>query len=123
VNCILIADDYPAIRACLRTVLNQRQPDWRVCEAENGRDAITKAEQLHPDVIILDMSMPVMDGLEAARELKRVMPSVPLILWTSFVGPQVEREAKAAGFDGVHSKSEGGPILVHSILRLLQAAA
>lgn len=121
-KCILIADDHPFVRACLRNILHQ-YPDWRVFEADNGRDAISKAEQLRPDLIVLDLSMPVMNGLEAARELKRLMPAVPLLLWTSFADSDVEGVAKAAGFNAVASKSDGSPVLLQSIRKLLPAAA
>jgi CheY-like chemotaxis protein len=95
-----------------------------VCaEAENGREAIHKAEQTRPDLIVLDLSMPVMDGLEAARQLKQLLPSIPLVLWTSLEVPHVEREAYAAGFSDVASKSDGSPVIVRSIQKLLSRAA
>ena len=59
-----------------------RHPKWLCREAENGRDAIEKAQQLRPDLIVLDMSMPVMNGLDAVRMLKRLMPKVPLIMYS-----------------------------------------
>ena len=69
---VLIVDDHPAIRRALRAAF-ERQPGFTVCgEAEDGFDAISKAKRLSPDLIVLDLRMPVMDGLEAARELKRL---------------------------------------------------
>jgi two-component system, chemotaxis family, chemotaxis protein CheY len=62
-------------------------------EAENGRDAIEKAQQLRPDLIVLDMSMPVMNGLDATRVLKRLMPRVPLIVYSAFGDKSVEQQA------------------------------
>lgn len=62
-----------------------RDADFEVCgEAENGREAIEKAQELRPDLIVLDLSMPVMNGLDAARVLKRIMPTVPLIMYSAF---------------------------------------
>jgi CheY-like chemotaxis protein len=104
VKCILIADDHPAVRACLRRILTAQKNDWEISEAENGQDAVSRAQHLRPDLIVLDMSMPVMNGLEAARELRRILPAVPLVLWTTFADPIVEAVASAAGFDAVHRK-------------------
>lgn len=120
--CILIVDDSPAIRGGLRSLVEQ-QTDWKVCgEAENGRDGIDQAKRLHPDLILLDQSMPVMTGLEAARELRRLMPRVPLLMFTMFKNPFFEREAHAAGISVVKSKSEDVQSLLVSIQELLKSA-
>ena len=75
---ILIVDDNAHIRLALCEQF-KRESDFEVCgEAENGKEAIAKALELHPDLIVLDLSMPVMNGLDTARELKRLMPTVPL---------------------------------------------
>ena len=72
---ILIADDNEVVRLGLRALLNPNR-DWEVCgDATNGRDAITMVWELSPDVIILDLSMPVMNGFEAAGEIRRIAPS------------------------------------------------
>ena len=72
----------------------QREADLVVCgEAENGKEAIEKAQQLRPELIVLDLSMPVMNGLEAARILRRLMPSVPLIMYSAFGDKLIERQA------------------------------
>ena len=74
VHSILIADDNAFVRRGLRDLFNG-EGDFDVCgEAKNGREAIQEAQELHPDLILLDLSMPVMNGLDAARVLKRVMP-------------------------------------------------
>ncbi|PYX63119.1 MAG: hypothetical protein DMG74_18210 [Acidobacteria bacterium] len=120
--CILIVDDSPAIRGGLRSLVEQ-QTDWKVCgEAENGRDGVDQAKRLHPDLILLDQSMPVMTGLEAARELRRLMPRVPLLMFTMFKNPFFEREAHAAGVSVVKSKSEDVQSLLVSIQELLKSA-
>jgi YesN/AraC family two-component response regulator len=76
---ILIVDDNPFIRYQLRKIL-EAQPDFDVCgEAENGRDAIEIAENIRPDLIILDLTMPVMNGLDAAHALKNSLPETKLI--------------------------------------------
>src|SRR5438093_13386614 len=64
--------------------LLRSQADFEICEqAENGKEAIEKAQQLRPDLIVLDFSMPIMDGLHAARVLKRMLPTVPLIMFSA----------------------------------------
>jgi DNA-binding NarL/FixJ family response regulator len=74
---ILIVDDSPVVRKAERQTL-ELQDGWKVCgEAVNGREGIEKAQQLRPDVIVLDLSRPLMNGLEAARELKRLLPFIP----------------------------------------------
>jgi DNA-binding NarL/FixJ family response regulator len=117
---VLIVDDSAVVRKALREFL-ERQDGWEVCgEAANGREGIEKAQQLKPDVIVLDLSMPVMNGLEAARELTRLLPSVPLLMWTSFEIPYLNREALSAGVRTVVSKSEPLGDLVRSIQALLE---
>jgi chemotaxis response regulator CheB len=76
----------------------QSQPDFRVCgEAENGKEAIDKARELRPDLIVLDLSMPVMNGLYAARVLKRLMPAVPLVMFSEYSNAFSEQEAHSTG--------------------------
>ena len=82
---ILIVDDNAAVRTGMREVL-ERQEGWEVCaEAANGREGIETVERLKPDLIVLDLSMPVMNGLEAARELQRRFPSVPVLMYSIIV--------------------------------------
>lgn len=103
---ILIVDDNPVIRRTLRTCLLERG-DWKICgEAGNGQEAVEKAQQLKPDLIILDLSMPVMNGLQAARELKRISPTVQVLMFTSFKSPNLEKEAVASGCTAVIEKSD-----------------
>jgi DNA-binding NarL/FixJ family response regulator len=104
---ILIVDDHPAIRRALRMAF-EGQPDFTVCgEAEDGFDAIGKAKKLSPDLIVLDLRMPVMDGLEAARELKRLFPQIPLMMLTCYHSSAAEREARACGVTAIFSKPDG----------------
>lgn len=104
---VLIVDDHPAIRRALRTAF-ETQPGFTVCgEAEDGFDAIGKAKKLAPDLIVLDLRMPVMDGLEAARELKRLFPKIPLMMLTCYHSSAAESEALASGITAVFSKPDG----------------
>jgi two-component system, NarL family, nitrate/nitrite response regulator NarL len=116
---ILIVDDNPIIRQAVRRGFQERN-GFQVCgEAIDGRDGIEKARQLKPDLIILDFSMPVMNGLEAAAVLTREMPSVPLILFTMHVGSVVASEARLTGVSAVVSKDQGSEGLVSQALTLL----
>ena len=79
---VLVADDNPYIRKALCRLF-ETEEDYDLCaEAENGKRAIELALQCQPDLIILDLSMPVMNGIDTARELKRLMPDVPIILFS-----------------------------------------
>jgi DNA-binding NarL/FixJ family response regulator len=119
VKSILIVDDSLAVRRSLRALLEQR-PDWRVCgEGENGREGIDKAQKLHPDLIILDLSMPVMNGFEAAVQLKRLMPGVPLLMLTTFETSQIGGAARSAGISTVKAKSGSPGELMDSVQALL----
>jgi DNA-binding NarL/FixJ family response regulator len=103
----------------IRQTLDQHG-GWEVSgEAADGRQAIDAAQRLKPDLVVLDLSMPVLNGLEAARVLKPLLPSVPLLLFTNFDSGQLKREALAAGVSAVVSKSELAG-LVHSIQALLE---
>jgi chemotaxis response regulator CheB len=102
----------------------RREPDLDVCgEAENGRDAIVKAQQLRPDLIVLDLSMPVMNGLDAARVLRRLMPSVPLIMYRAFGDRYAEQQARLIGVSSLVSKSEPVSTLIGKARSLLTAKA
>jgi DNA-binding NarL/FixJ family response regulator len=109
---ILIADDSLFIRQRL-CELFEREEDFNVCgDAENGREAVEMAQILHPDLILLDLSMPVMNGLDAARVLNRVMPEVPLIMYSAYSDSLTEKEARAAGISALVSKSENPSVLL-----------
>jgi len=106
VKSVLIADDNAFVRQRLGELFN-REPDFEVCaDAENGRKAIKEAEELHPDLILLDLSMPVMNGLDAARALKRLMPEVPIVMFSIHSDAFIEREALSAGVSALVSKFE-----------------
>jgi len=103
---ILIADDKPQIRRIIRSML-EAHPGWEVCaEAEDGVQAVARAKQCKPDLILLDLAMPEMNGFEAAREISSALPGTPILLNTLYASPQVEKEAEKVGVLGVISKSE-----------------
>jgi NarL family two-component system response regulator LiaR len=114
----LIVDDSTLIRRSLRVLLEEC-PDWVVCgEAENGSDGIEKAQQLHPDLIVMDLVMPVLNGIEATRLLKRLLPTTPIVMFTTFADPHIKKTALTAGVHAVIDKSESAT-LIGSIQQLL----
>jgi DNA-binding NarL/FixJ family response regulator len=117
---ILVADDSPLIRKQIRTIL-ELDPYLEVCaEAENGLEAVRKVRECRPDLAVVDFQMPVMNGLEATRPIKKQLPATPILLFTVYSSPEFDRESKRAGADAVLSKAEGGAGLsrvVHSLLR------
>jgi len=109
---VLIVDDSPGVRQGLRELFAFEE-DFHVCgEAENGQDAIEKAKELDPDLIITDLSMPIMSGLEEARILKQIMPTVPVIIYTVHNDRFIEKEARAAGASALVSKSDSVTALI-----------
>ena len=103
---LLICDDNPNIRYLLRTYLETRTP-FEVCgEAEHGVDAIEKAKKLQPDLILLDLSMPIMTGAEAAVILKRTVPQMKIILFSMHLDDVSKSLGTAIGVDLMLSKSD-----------------
>jgi two-component system, NarL family, nitrate/nitrite response regulator NarL len=117
---ILIADDDPTIRLLLRRLL-ERQQDWQVCgEASNGVEAIAGVEQLAPDIVVMDLAMPVMNGLQAAPEIVRTHPKLPMLLISvQEVSKELASEARNAGYRGAVTKSGGDEVLkgIEALLR------
>jgi DNA-binding NarL/FixJ family response regulator len=119
---VLIVDDHLAMRRAVTRVL-ESQSNVVVCgEAENGQRAIEEAERLKPDLIVLDLSMPIMNGLEAARILRGMMPNIPILMYTSFASSNLAEEALAAGVSRVSTKSSP-PALIKDLQLLLKTAA
>ena len=103
---ILVADDSEQVRKYVSKLL-RTNPDFQVCgEAVNGMEAVAKARELQPDLVILDLGMPVMNGLEAARELKNILPVVPIILFTLHGSMISDEQAARSGVDLVVAKSD-----------------
>jgi two-component system, NarL family, invasion response regulator UvrY len=114
---ILIVDDDYRIRQTVRKALESRA---FVCdEAVNGFEAIVKAKQRQPDLVILDLSMPVMNGYEAAKTLKRDLPEVPVILFTLYADQIGTSLANTLGVKGKLSKTEGTEKIVEWVQTLV----
>jgi DNA-binding NarL/FixJ family response regulator len=112
---LLIADDNATVRRLLRALLETHE-GWQVCgEAENGMEAVAKAAELQPDVIILDLAMPMMDGLHAAREISRNSPGIPILIHTLHNVPGLDVEMKKAGVRKIINKTETADELLLAI--------
>jgi DNA-binding NarL/FixJ family response regulator len=116
---ILIADDQEMVRKMLRALF-ETHADWQVCaEAANGLEAVQKAAELKPDIIILDLAMPEMDGLHAAREILSTSPAVPILLHTNHAFSSLALEAKKNGIREVINKSVSEQELISAVEALL----
>ena len=115
---ILIADDHAVIRAGVRTILMSRA-DIEVDEAVDGAEAVGKALRFKPDLVILDLTMPVMGGYAAAVELRRVVPEIPVLFFSIHDGPQLIRDAKEVGARGFLRKSDAAYALLDAVDELV----
>jgi DNA-binding NarL/FixJ family response regulator len=117
---ILVADDHEAVRKGVCAILSSRG-DLEVCgEAANGREAVDKALELMPDLVIMDITMPVLSGVEAIREIRRNLPSVPILVLSTHEGRQVIENVKALGVQGYIAKSEASTTLLLAVERVLR---
>jgi two-component system, NarL family, response regulator NreC len=118
---IFIADDNPELLRTLGFALG-RQPGWEVCGvASSGGDAVDKACECHPDLIILDQSMPEMNGLEAMEAIRRTLPDVPVIIFSAHLTRFLEAQAIAAGANAMIEKGESLSVLVSTVRGLIDS--
>jgi two-component system chemotaxis response regulator CheY len=101
----------------LRHLLEHAGP-WQIIDVDNGEEAVTKAQELKPDLIILDLVMPVMDGLTAARQISKLLPNIPMLMHTMHWSQQVEVEAQKVGVRKVVSKSDSA-VLISTVRQFL----
>lgn len=112
---ILLVDDSSPVRRALRSVI-EMHPNWSVAgEAENGLEAIEKFRELSPDLVILDLSMPVMNGLDAARRIREISPSVCILLFTMYAYPALVENARKIGVNQVLSKADDSALLLGAV--------
>ena len=115
---ILVVDDSEAIRQAVRTCI-ESNTDWQVCaEAENGAVALERVRELNPDIVILDLSMPGMNGLDLAREIAATALQTRMIMFTSYDCEQLIKEAQEVGISKVVTKSGGD--MVHYLLAAIR---
>lgn len=116
---ILIADDHEVVREGVRALL-QHEPEWEVCGvAANGSEAVELAIKLKPDVVIVDMTMPELDGLQVVRQIKRALPQTEMLVFSAHESESVIAEVFAAGAKSYIRKADAGRHLI-SALRSLQ---
>jgi DNA-binding NarL/FixJ family response regulator len=117
---ILVAEDYEAVRNAVCAILRAR-PDIEVCgEAENGQEAVQKANALKPDLIILDLTIPVLNGFEAAREMQKTLPKVPILILSMHESKLLIEQAKKIGVQGYVIKREVAKTLLLAVDTLLR---
>jgi DNA-binding NarL/FixJ family response regulator len=116
---ILIADDSELMQNQLSVTVGSHD-GWSVCgTAANGVSAILKAHELKPDLVILDLVMPMLDGLQTAAEISKLLPTVPIVIFSVQILPELEIEAKKYGVWAMISKTADQNVLVETIERLL----
>jgi DNA-binding NarL/FixJ family response regulator len=109
---ILIADDSSSARSIIRKIVESHSNLWKVCaEAANGAEAVQKAMELKPDLVIIDLQMPVLDGISASARIVKSLPRTPILINTIYKSDYVDFEAKNAGVREVISKAEPGRLL------------
>jgi CheY-like chemotaxis protein len=115
---VLIADDSASMRLAVRFLLERRHSELMVSEAVDGADAIEKAKQTQPDLILLDLAMPRLNGAEAATVLKKTLPEIPIILFTMYTDLHADSLCAFIGVDFI-SKVDGIPKLLERVDALL----
>jgi DNA-binding NarL/FixJ family response regulator len=117
---ILIVDDHEVVREGVRTIINRARPQWEICgEATNGQDAIDTAMRLRPDIILLDITMPRLSGLEAASRITGLGLPSQILIFTMHESGELAHDARRVGAKGYVTKSDAGRHLVRAIETLL----
>jgi len=115
----MIADDHAIVRRGLRSLL-ETQPGWEVCaEASNGREAVDNAAQFKPDVAVIDIGMPQLNGLDATRQIVAILPATEVLILTMHQSEEVAREVLRAGARGYVLKSDADVHLIAAVDALL----
>lgn len=116
---ILIADDHETVRKGVCSILESRKDIGKCYEASNGEEAVRDALEIKPDLIILDLSMPVLDGLAAGKQIRKLLPNIPILMLSMHEGEGIVREAQKAGLHGFVSKGDVGQVLLRAVDALL----
>jgi DNA-binding NarL/FixJ family response regulator len=120
---VLIADDHEAVRKGVASILETRA-DIEICgEASNGEEAVRKAQELNPDLIIMDFTMPVMDGLEASRRILKAAPQTPILMFSMHKMETLTEAAKQAGARGFITKGESAENLLRAVDNVMRNAS
>jgi DNA-binding NarL/FixJ family response regulator len=117
---ILIADDHEIVRKGVSSLLQSRD-NFEICgEASNGEEAVQQARQLDPDLIVLDVTMPILDGISAAKRIRKLKPSTPILILSMHEGREVVRAAKLAGAQAFVTKSDVSSNLLKAVDAVLE---
>jgi DNA-binding NarL/FixJ family response regulator len=112
---VLVVDDHESVRKGVCAILASR-PELEICgEATDGREAIAKASELHPEVVVMDVSMPGMDGISAAREILKSQPETRIIILSMHDSRQLLESARKIGIRGYVTKSQAGTALLDAV--------
>jgi DNA-binding NarL/FixJ family response regulator len=112
---ILLADDHEIVREGVRAMI-ERQPGWEICgEASTGREAVAQAQALEPDLVIMDIGMPELNGLDATRQIKRLLPQVEVLIFTANETEEIVRQVFQSGARGYLLKAEASKHLLPAI--------
>jgi two-component system NarL family response regulator len=112
---ILIVDDHAAVRKGLTSILGSRG-DIEICgEAANGQDAVVSARELNPDLIIMDINMPVLGGFGALKEIRAFLPCIPILFFSVHDSKQMIHEAQIAGVQGLVAKDQAGEDVLNAV--------
>jgi DNA-binding NarL/FixJ family response regulator len=119
---ILVADDHDVVRCGIRTLL-EGHPGWTVCgEARDGREAVAKVEELRPDLVVLDVAMPMLNGMDAARQILKARPGTPILILTVYESDELIRQVLEAGARGFILKSDASQNLLLAVEALQRRA-
>lgn len=117
---ILIADDHDLVRRGLRPLI-ESEWGWEICgEAKNGREAVAMAEELKPDIVVLDVGMPELNGVDAARQIKRALPGTEILILTGQESEGLVHQILAAGARGYLLKTDAGAQIIPAIKALCE---
>ncbi|HEY2457921.1 MAG TPA: response regulator transcription factor [Candidatus Acidoferrum sp.] len=117
---ILIADDHEIVRKGVSSLLQSRD-NFEICgEASNGEEAVQQARQLDPDLIVLDVTMPILDGISAAKRIRKLKPSTPILILSMHEGREMVRAAKLAGAQAFVTKSDVSSNLLKAVDAVLE---
>src|ERR1022692_3580718 len=119
---ILVADDHDVVRCGIRTLL-EGHPGWTVCgEAREGREAVAKVAELKPDLVVLDVAMPMLNGMDAARQILQARPGTPILILTLYESDELIRQVLEAGARGFILKSDAAQNLLLAVEALQRRA-
>lgn len=112
---ILVSDDHEVVMRGVASILSERKDIEVIDHAPNGKEAVQRAREENPDLIILDISMPILDGFEAAWQIRTFLPKVPILFLSMHEGHHVEEQAKLAGAQGFITKNQAAEGLLKAV--------